>query len=116
MKINYKCLMYSIKYVFFPTLTFCMLLFLYFLDFKIVFDFIISKEGFSPFIRVLLLITEVLFVYIIYKKNLKNFINIEEWEDLGTFDHSDSSRKFHYQFNYKFYKKGACFYIISEKR
>ena len=77
MKFNIKAFKYAMQYVAYPTLFFCLLVFLWFLDIKIMYDWITNKEGFPAFCRIVIFFIEIFVFYKAYVNRLEE-INKEE--------------------------------------
>lgn len=77
MKFNIKAFKYAMQYVAYPTLFFCLLVFLWFLDAKVMYDWITNKEGFPAFCRIIIFFIEIFVFYKAYVNRLQE-INKEE--------------------------------------
>lgn len=83
MKFNIKAFKYAMQYVAYPTLFFCLLVFLWFLDIKIMYDWITNKEGFPAFCRIIIFFIEIFVFYKAYVNRIEEINKEERAKELG---------------------------------
>lgn len=80
--INYKVLLKAISFMFLPTISILFVVFIGFFSITDFINFITAKSGGAIFLRVVLVLVEIIFVYVMYKhyykldviKNKDNYI------------------------------------------
>lgn len=83
MKFNIKAFKYAMQYVAYSTLFFCLLVFLWFLDAKVMYDWITNKEGFPAFCRIIIFFIEIFVFYRAYVNRLQEINKEEQLKSVG---------------------------------
>ena len=83
MKFNIKAFKYAMQYVAYPTLFFCLLVFLWFLDAKVMYDWITNKSGFPALCRIIIFFIE---IFVFYKAYVNRIEEINKEEILKSLD------------------------------